>query len=276
MSILADTNQDGSKTTSGILPNTDINTKTNPVYISGYPKVKQSHVHNSDIARKYIQFTATFFTQNGKQNASYVLGRADVPYVQQEALKGYLTKELLGFTTKNDAQNQSDIPTMTLKLAGMRNWEEVLVPNDYASLGVVYVGTDSSDVQTATLMTGIIVDIHKSYSDGNLAYVVTCQGLAGIMANINLTTFPELSVNGTYLLHDLTTTSGNEPAIDLNSDEGRALLQEAGVYNNNQVRPDTIEGVEKQYDDNLKAGGINVEKNKTPTIKIPSKTLGGD
>ena len=273
---------DKNNTAHGILPNTVVNGSNNSFvtgkqpHLSGNPQVKTPYKSNNVIVRRYLQFTATFFTQNGKQNASYVLGREDVPFTNQETLKGYMNNELIGFTTKNDAQNQSDIPTMTLKLTGIRNWEEVLLPNDYVQLGVLYIGDDVQyGPKTATLMTGMIADVHKSYSDGQYIYVITCQGLAKILANVTLTTFTELSVNNVYLLQDMSQGSGNVKVVDPNSQEATDAKIEAGIVSPNGKNHNPITAVTDQaYKHNLEWGHIkDGQTNKKPEIQVPSGTL---
>lgn len=193
---------------------TQLNQTDNTGSITG--DLKRSNVRQTgvQVPRGFQTFLATFHTQDGDVHADYALGRNDISYAVQQEYSVHFNNELLSFTTKND--NQSDIPTMTLRLSGMRTWDEVLLANDYVSLTVTAWGDKYSAPQTSTLMTGLISEVHPMLDSATNAktYMITCQSLAKVMSNVTLTTFTELAVNNGQLLQDTSGTSTVDTADD--------------------------------------------------------------
>lgn len=173
---------------------------------SGALTTRANGYSSGQIKRTYLVVTAVFRTQNGDYRANYVLGRADLAFQQQVIASGEINQELLAFSTKND--NQKDIPTMTLRLSALHNWDSILTPNDYVELSVSAWGDDyknsGTPVQTQVLMTGLISEINMAFdaSSNTKSYIISCQGLAKILSNLTLTTFPEIVANGGYLFQD--------------------------------------------------------------------------
>ena len=192
---------------SGLPENTQYNLGDDTAVFDG--KANRSLVRETGIQvpRNFQVFMATFHTQDGDINANYSLGRKDIEYAVQEQYSVHFNNELLGFTTKND--NQADMPTMTIRLSGMRSWSRVILPNDYVSITVTAWGDAYDKPVTSVLMTGLVSEIHQldepqSNSD---TYMVTCQSVAKFMSNVTLTTFTELSANGGFLLQDSSGTA---------------------------------------------------------------------
>lgn len=183
--------------------------------------LKRSNVRQTGIRvpRTFSVPVVTFRTQMGEVNASYVLGRQDLNALIQAGYSQEMNNELLGFSTKND--NQADIPSMTLRLSAMRTWDEVLLPNDYASLKMVVWGDNYTQPETTVLMTGFISEVKPMAdpSSNQVSYIVSCQGVAKIMSNVTLTTFSELAVYGGVLLQDTSGTDTIDTNATANSDD---------------------------------------------------------
>ena len=176
---------------------------------------------NNEIERDYVIFTAVFRTQSDDYLASYVIGRYDVAFSDQLNDSAEFNNELLAFSTKND--NQNDIPTMTLRLTGERNWLNLLSSNDYVELNASIWGDGlkgtGGPIISQVLMTGMVAEVNWAVdaSSNTMNYIVTCQGLAKILSNINLTTFTEVVANGGYLIQDA--SAGDTSASTIGGDE---------------------------------------------------------
>lgn len=68
-------------------------------------------------------------------------------------------------------------------------------------------------------MTGMVAEVNWAVdaSSNTINYIVTCQGLAKILSNINLTTFTEVVANGGYLIQDA--SAGDSSASTIGGDE---------------------------------------------------------
>ena len=185
---------------------------------SGVLTDRNNETSSGFLNRGYIIPTVTFRTQNGDVRANYVLGRADIAYNQQVIDSDSMNQELLAFSTKND--NQKDIPTLTLRLTSLRNWDTILTPNDYTELTMTAWG-DNFPLTTQVLITGLISEVNESMdaASNTKSYIVSCQGLAKILSNLTLTTFPEIVANGGFLFQDA--SAGAEGSDDeSDSDKG--------------------------------------------------------
>lgn len=236
------------------------------------PKVKQPRIFQDTIPRTFMMATATFFTQNGDIHASYVLGRKDIPWEQQNVLKGYWNNELLAFSTKNVVSEQTDMPTFSVTLTGMRDWENTLLANDYASLSIFYLSDKETEPKMATLMTGMVADVHKAYDGNQKTYVITCQSLAKIMSNVTLTTFTEIMANGGALLFDFADQGGND-----GRDVEEQTKQQAAATENwkKTVKKKQEEQAQKDFSNVVEETNKHVNeegKNKKPTPGIPDLT----
>lgn len=153
------------------------------------------------IQRWTQQFTATFSTQIGDTTVSYVIGRENNS-VDLTKYSNLFEDELLAFQTTVD-KNQ-DTPTFQLTLLGSRDWEDILLVNDYVSVGVERWGSNGTHDMT-TLITGLISDVRKNTdsSSNQRTYTIVCQGMEKILENINLATLTELKSYQAYLLYDI-------------------------------------------------------------------------
>lgn len=179
-----------------------------------------------------LQMTVTFYTQHGKENASYTLGRVDGS-VDISTKTGNLQNDLLAFQTSYDGTQ--DVPTSVFTLNGMRDWEDILIINDYMELGVQTWASDGSSNQ-ATIMTGLISDITKTLNPASTgrSYTVTCQGVQKILNNVNLTTFTELMGDEAYLIYDIngagdgsSSSSGSDSSSETTKDKAKDLKESA-------------------------------------------------
>lgn len=185
---------------------------------SGSLTDRNNETSSGFLNRGYIIPTVTFRTQNGDVRANYVLGRADIAYNQQVIDSDSMNQELLAFSTKND--NQKDIPTLTLRLTSLRNWDTILTPNDYTELTMTAWG-DNFPLTTQVLITGLVSEVNESMdaASNTKSYIISCQGLAKILSNLTLTTFPEIVANGGFLFQDA--SAGAEGSDDdSDSDKG--------------------------------------------------------
>lgn len=208
------------------LPRTNLPDSTQDALANGVTETPYSGVltdRNNETSsgflnRGYIIPTVTFRTQNGDVRANYVLGRADIAYNQQVIDSDSMNQELLAFSTKND--NQKDIPTLTIRLTSLRNWDTILTPNDYTELTMTAWG-DNFPLTTQVLITGLVSEINEAMdaASNTKSYIISCQGLAKILSNLTLTTFPEIVANGGFLFQDA--SAGAEGSDDdSDSDKG--------------------------------------------------------
>jgi len=192
--------------------------------ISGNPNWTNPSTSEDEIDRLNIVFSVDFWTQYGLQRATYTLGRVDNDDLQVPVATG-IKDELLGFTTNVD-MNQNT-PQFQVQLSGLRDWEDVLLPNDYLEISAkVYEDSPRSNDSTtgtaqspasATLITGLISNIHKvADSQQGYSYVITCQGMQKILDNINLGLPSDLEANGGILLYDIGQAS--DPNVKGSSD----------------------------------------------------------
>lgn len=208
------------------LPRTNLPNSTQDALANGVTETpysgaltnRNNETSSGFLNRGYIIPTVTFRTQNGDIRANYVLGRADIAYNQQVIDSDSMNQELLAFSTKND--NQKDIPTLTIRLTSLRNWDTILTPNDYTELTMTAWG-DNFPLTTQVLITGLVSEINESMdaASNTKSYIVSCQGLAKILSNLTLTTFPEIVANGGFLFQDA--SAGAEGSDDdSDSDKG--------------------------------------------------------
>lgn len=174
-------------------------------FFDGIGRPKQ--VFNTDnqyIARQYVQFHAYFYTQIGEYDAYYTLGRSDNSTFAVTTTEQEFTQDLISFDTTNDMQQ--DLPTLTLTLLGSREWDEVLVTDDYVVLrvSISYPDGKYKDIPETTLMAGLISNIQykESPTMGN-TYVITCSGISKVLSNINLGLPKTVSTNGGILFFDI-------------------------------------------------------------------------
>ena len=180
------------------------------VNISGDPKWTIARTITPTVTRQWVKFDAVFWSQYGKINASYTIGRDDSSVNQSEVSTG-IQNELLGFSSTVDASQ--DTPTFQIMLSGMRDWEDVLLPNDYVMINVTVndeanksVDSDGNSLNgvPTTIITGLIADIHKTGdTSSGIGYIVTAQGVEKILQNINLGLPTDLAANQGYLIYDI-------------------------------------------------------------------------
>ena len=173
------------------IPNTTTDYQTLPSDTSG------------SIQRLTQQVTATFSTQIGDFTAAYSIGRENIDINTTNQYDNFFEGELLAFNTVND-KNQ-DTPTFQLTLLGVRDWEDMLLVNDYVQVGVEQFSKEfPGQSESYTLITGLISDVRKTINPANnmRTYTVVCQGMQKILNNINIATLTELMGYSAYLIYD--------------------------------------------------------------------------
>lgn len=147
--------------------------------------------------------TATFLTQTGVYP---VVARSESGVVPNDSVNAF-NNGFISFDTQNDSSNETAMPTATITLTDDYDWSTLLTPNDYVRIDIEYRGDTFADEagQTITICVycGMISDITRTTSseNNNRTYVVTAQGMAKILKNINLSTFSEItSTDSAYVL----------------------------------------------------------------------------
>ena len=160
-----------------------------------------------EVPRTNVEFTVNFYTISGVYP---VIARTTYDFSTQE--QNSFNNGLINFQTQNDAGN-GDAPSFTIELNDTYEWDNVLSPNDYIRIDAKVWSElnaggyqSSSDVQTSTLMTGLISSITKATTAGSneRVYTVSGQGMAKVALNLNLDTFSELtsSLSGYQMIPD--------------------------------------------------------------------------
>lgn len=201
--------------------------------IDGIPNVTQDyHTLESDtsgsIQRLTQQVTATFSTQIGDFTAAYSIGRENIDTTINSQYTNFFEGELLSFTTNND-KNQ-DTPTFQINLLGVRDWEDMLLVNDYVQVGVEQFSKEFPDKsESYTLITGLISDIRKTINPANnqRMYTIVCQGMQKILDNINIATLTELMGDSAYLIYD---SSQFGSGFDSNKDSSAGNSGDSGDF----------------------------------------------
>ena len=201
--------------------------------IDGIPNVTQDyHTLESDasgsIQRLTQQVTATFSTQVGDFTAAYSIGRENIDTTINSQYTNFFEGELLSFTTNND-KNQ-DTPTFQINLLGVRDWEDMLLVNDYVQVGVEQFSKEFPDKsESYTLITGLISDIRKTINPANnqRMYTIVCQGMQKILDNINIATLTELMGYSAYLIYD---SSQFGSGFDSNKDSSAGNSGDSGDF----------------------------------------------
>lgn len=201
--------------------------------IDGIPNVTQDyHTLESDtsgsIQRLTQQVTATFSTQIGDFTAAYSIGRENIDTTTNSQYTNFFEGELLAFNTIND-KNQ-DTPTFQLTLLGVRDWEDMLLVNDYVQVGVEQFSKDyPGQSESYTLITGLISDVRKTINPANnmRTYTVVCQGMQKILNNINIATLTELMGYSAYLIYD---SSQFGSGFDSNKDSSAGNSGDSGDF----------------------------------------------
>ena len=171
------------------------------------------------VERMYVQLQVHFWSQYGEEYATYTLGRDD-DSVDVGSTQSGLHNELLGFKTTNDINE--DCPTFQIQLSGLRDWDDVLVPNDYVEINARSYHIDAQDISTPNetegeqatdsdhkttfklLMSGLISDIGKSTDvDQGRGYLVTGKGVQKILENIHIGAPSDVLAYGGFFLYDL-------------------------------------------------------------------------
>lgn len=201
--------------------------------IDGIPNVTQDyHTLESDtsgsIQRLTQQVTATFSTQIGDFTAAYSIGRENIDATTKSQYVNFFEGELLSFSTTND-KNQ-DTPNFQINLLGVRDWEDMLLVNDYVQVGVEQFSKESPDKsESYTLITGLVSDVRKTINPANnqRMYTVVCQGMQKILNNINIATLTELMGNNAYLIYD---SSQFGSGFDSNKDSAEGNSGDSGDF----------------------------------------------
>ena len=160
-----------------------------------------------EVPRTNVEFTINFYTISGVYP---VIARTTYDFSTQE--QNSFNNGLINFQTQNDAGN-GDAPSFTIELNDTYEWDSVLSPNDYIRIDAKVWSElnasgyqSSSDVQTSTLMTGLISSITKATTAGSneRVYTIAGQGMAKVPLNLNLDTFSELtsSLSGYQMIPD--------------------------------------------------------------------------
>lgn len=143
--------------------------------------------------RMSAKVTVTFYTIKGTYP---VVARTTSGSVPSNSTSQF-NDGLLAFETQNDSSQ--DMPSFTIQLTDDYDWSTLLVPNDYVRIDVSYYSnifsTEAKKVVNTTLACGLISNINRgidSQSNSRI-YTVTCQGVAKIIYNMNLSTFSELT-----------------------------------------------------------------------------------
>lgn len=179
--------------------------------ITGTNRVTKASTNDGSVHRLYTVFTADFWSQIGKVRASYTIGRDDGSVDQTNVSTG-LKDELLGFTSRVDSND--NVPNFQIQLSGMRDWDNILLLNDYVELRANimdeagnYINMNGDTVYSAKnrlIISGLISSIEKmGSSDSGRNYNIACQGMAKIMENIHLGLPSDLAANTGYLLYDI-------------------------------------------------------------------------
>lgn len=143
--------------------------------------------------RMSAQVTVTFYTVKGTYP---VVARSTSGSVPSNSTSKF-NQGLIAFETQNDSSQ--DMPSFTIQLTDDYDWSTLLVPNDYVRIDVSYYSNifsnESKKVVKTTLICGLISNINRGFdgSSNSRIYTVTCQGVAKILYNMNLSTFSELT-----------------------------------------------------------------------------------
>lgn len=179
--------------------------------ITGAYRATNPSTNNGAVKRLYIVFSANFWSQIGEVRASYTIGRDDNSISQTDVSQG-IQDELLSFTSRVDSQD--NVPTFQIQLSGMRDWDNILLPNDYVEIKASifdengnYVTMNGNTVKKAKnrlIISGLISSIEKTGSStGGRIYNIACQGMAKILENIHLGLPSDLEANQGYLIYDI-------------------------------------------------------------------------
>lgn len=143
----------------------------------------------------------TFITQNG----SYpVVARSQSGVVPSGSHENFKTS-LISFQTQNDMAK--DIPVATIVLNDDYDWANLLKPNDYVRIDMLYnsnvFASEANRKQYTTLYCGLVSNLQRQLdaNSNQRVYVVTVQGMAKVLQNIQLSTFSELT--STYASYQL-------------------------------------------------------------------------